>query len=82
MGETLAVVGPVGGASTQWLTSASPKGPWRPVVGAQRSTYSPEPADAGAWLACRVETGAYEAVVVTPSAVAEMPGTPPAAYLD
>ena len=34
------------------------------------------------WLACRVAIGAHEAVVVTPSAVAEMPGTPPAAYLD
>ena len=67
---------PLSGA-TQWLCSSAQQGPWRPIVGALRSTYSPDPDDSGLWLACRVKSGKGAALVVAPTKVQHVPGVPP-----
>ncbi|KAK9845879.1 hypothetical protein WJX81_004995 [Elliptochloris bilobata] len=75
VGETVAVVGPDGAppGTTQWLSGKSQEGPWLCIVGAQRSTYSPDPDDCGKWLACRVRTDALEVLVVAPATVGGVP---------
>lgn len=82
MGETVAVVSvggvPLSGA-TQWLESRAQEGPWWPIVGALRNTYSPDPDDTGKWLACRVKAVNKEARVVAPIEVQNVPGVPPGA---
>lgn len=79
VGDTIAVV-TAGGAppsgATQWLESSAQEGPWCPIIGALRSTYSPDPDDTGKWLACRVRSGKKEARVVAPTKVQNVPGVP------
>ena len=79
VGDTIAVV-TAGGAppsgATQWLESSAKKGPWCPIIGALRSTYSPDPDNTGRWLACRVRSGTEETRVVAPTKVQNVPGVP------
>jgi hypothetical protein len=79
----MVVAGPGGAAApagrTQWLKSRAQAGPWERIMGAQRSTYSPEPADEDCWLACCVGDGWRAPLVVAPSRIAGFPGARPRA---